>query len=174
MNKVNKNKHFSWENDAVLDNLASINKRINEGATIDTFRNECTDINSEIQEAEKAIDIAKKNLEMYSKMHTCARIIYGNREATDKNYDIAKQVMELHPEVTKDNYMLMPQAMKTENERINDMEKKLNSTRALLKEKSATLSTVEKIMGETYIQSLMENEFLKKASEFVPNGLISM
>ena len=174
MNKVNKNRHFSWENDAVLDNLASINKRINEGATIDTFRNECTDINSEIQEAEKAIDIAKKNLEMYSKMHTCARIIYGNREATDKNYDIAKQVMELHPEVTKDNYMLMPQAMKTENERINDMEKKLNSTRALLKEKSATLSTVEKIMGETYIQSLMENEFLKKASEFVPNGLISM
>ena len=174
MNKVNKNKHFSWENDAVLDNLASINKRINEGATIDTFRNECTDINSEIQEAEKAIDIAKKNLEMYSKMHTCARIIYGNREATDKNYDIAKQVMELHPEVTKDNYMLMPQAMKTENERINDMEKKLNSARALLKEKSATLSTVEKIMGETYIQSLMENEFLKKASEFVPNGLISM
>lgn len=173
MNKVNKNKHFSWENDAVLDNLASINKRINEGATIDTFRNECTDINSEIQEAEKAIDIAKKNLEMYSKMHTCARIIYGNREATDKNYEIAKQVMELHPEVTKDNYMLMPQAMKTENERINDMEKKLNSTRALLKEKSATLSTVEKIMGETYIQSLMENEFLKKASEFVPNGLIN-
>lgn len=174
MNKVNKNKHFSWENDAVLDNLASINKRINEGATIDTFRNECTDLNSEIQEKEKAIEIAKKNLEMYSKMHTCARIIYGNREATDKNYNIAKQVMELHPEVTKDNYKLMPQAMKNENERIKNMEQELNSARALLKEKSATLSTVEKIMGETYIQSLMEKEFLKKASEFVPNGLISM
>ena len=174
MNKVNKNKHFSWENDAVLDGLASINKKINEGATIDTFRNECTDLNSEIQEKEKAIEIAKKNLEMYSKLHSCACIIYGGRETSASNYDIARQVIEMHKEVTKDNYKLMPQAMKNENERIKNMEQELDSTRALLKEKSATLSTVEKIMGETYIQSLMEKEFLKKASEFVPNGLISM
>ena len=174
MNKVNKNKHFSWENDAVLDGLASINKKINEGATIDTFRNECTDLNSEIQEKEKAIEIAKKNLEMYSKLHSCACIIYGGRETSASNYDIARQVIEMHKEVTKDNYILMPQAMKNENERIKNMEQELDSTRALLKEKSATLSTVEKIMGETYIQSLMEKEFLKKASEFVPNGLISM
>ncbi len=174
MNKVNKNKHFSWENDAVLDGLASINKKINEGATIDTFRNECTDLNSEIQEKEKAIEVAKKNLEMYSKLHSCACIIYGGRETSASNYDIARQVIEMHKEVTKDNYKLMPQAMKNENERIKNMEQELDSTRALLKEKSATLSTVEKIMGETYIQSLMEKEFLKKASEFVPNGLISM
>ena len=174
MNKVNKIKHFSWENDAVLDNLASINKRINEGATIDTFRNECTDLNSEIQEKEKAIEIARKNLEMYSKLHSCACIIYGGRETSASNYNIARQVIEMHKEVTKDNYKLMPQAMKNENERIKNMEQELDSTRALLKEKSATLSTVEKIMGETYIQSLMEKEFLKKASEFVPNGLISM
>ena len=111
---------------------------------------------------------------MYSKLHSCACIIYGGRETSASNYDIARQVIEMHKEVTKDNYRLMPQAMKNENERIKNMEQELDSTRALLKEKSATLSTVEKIMGETYIQSLMEKEFLKKASEFVPNGLISM
>lgn len=174
MNKVNKNRHFSWENDAVLDNLASINKRINEGATIDTFRNECTDINNEIQEAEDKIETEKLNIERYKKLHFCACVIYGGKEVNNNDYDIAKQVMELHPEITKENYKRMPNTLQIEQEKLKNMEKKLNSARAMLREKSATLSTVEKIMGETYIQSLMENEFLKKASEFVPNGLISM
>ncbi len=173
MNKVNKNKHFSWENDAVLDNLASINKRINEGATIDTFRSECINLNNKIQEAEDKIETEKLNIERYKKLHFCACVIYGGKEVNNNDYDIARQVMELHPEITIENYKRMPNTLQIEQEKLKNMEKKLNSARAMLKEKSATLSTVEKIMGETYIQSLMENEFLKKASEFVPNGLIS-
>lgn len=173
MNKVNKNKHFSWENDVVLDNLASINKRINEGATIDTFKNDCVNLNNKIQEAEDKIETEKLNIERYKKLHFCACVIYGGKEVNNNDYDIAKQVMELHPEITKENYKRMPNTLQIEQEKLKNMEKKLNSARAMLKEKSATLSTVEKIMGETYIQSLMENEFLKKASEFVPNGLIS-
>lgn len=123
MNKVNKNKHFSWENDAVLDNLASINKRINEGATIDTFRSECINLNNEIQEAEDKIETEKLNIERYKKLHFCACVIYGGKEVNDNDYDIARQVMELHPEITKENYKRMPNTLQIEQEKLKNMEK---------------------------------------------------
>lgn len=173
MKKVHKDKPFTWENDAVLNNLASINRRINEGATLDTFRSEFDAENIKVRKLEDDISRYTKDLITYNKMYECACIIYGDKKANSEVYEVARQVMELHPEITKHNFHLMPKAAEDEKNNISLMEKELQISKATLKEKSETLTTVEKIMGESFMQSIMNDELLKRASEFVPNELLN-
>lgn len=134
---------------------------------------------------EKMLEIEKsrKNLEMYSKLHSCACIIYGGRETSASNYDIARQVIEMHKEVTKDNYKLMPQAIKAEQQRIMAMvhkvrEKYKNYEPVWAKNQTEIQSKSEpkpakKMLSEEEIQRISDlkdqyiyqycvNEYLKK------------
>ncbi len=173
MKKVNNAKPFTWKNDAVLNELGHINRKINEGATIKSFRNECSDVNEKIRDIESKIETARKNIKMYGQMYSCASVIYGGKETNNNDYNIAKQVMNLHPEINQRNYTLMPQTLNEENEKLQNMENDLKSLRTELKEKTSTLATVEKIMGETFIQSLIDEELLRQNADFIPNGIIS-
>lgn len=69
---------------------------------------------------EKILEVENHNLniERYRKMYSCACIIYGGKETTANNYDIARQVMELHPEITKENYTRMPNTLQIEQKKL--------------------------------------------------------
>jgi len=56
MKKVNIKKPFSWTNCEELDKLASLNKRINQGLTLESLRNDFEKVGELIKKDERLLD----------------------------------------------------------------------------------------------------------------------
>ncbi|MDR2558310.1 MAG: hypothetical protein LBC86_02015, partial [Oscillospiraceae bacterium] len=81
--KRDKKKPFSWKNDAELDYLASLNKRINAGETLASLQNEFARLEKSVAEKETQIATLKKELalftDLYIKGERCFKF-YGEDE----------------------------------------------------------------------------------------------
>ena len=53
---------------------------------------------------------------------------------------------------------------------INTYEEQLDDERKILKESADTLSFAEKVLGGTYVQSLVSDERYRRVSDLIPNG----
>jgi uncharacterized coiled-coil protein SlyX len=75
--KVRKKEPFTFVNDAELDRLAALNRRINQGATITSLRNE-------LAQTEKTIAFTEKKLEAMKSQcgikRGCSAMVYARAE----------------------------------------------------------------------------------------------
>jgi hypothetical protein len=164
--KRNKKKPFSWENDAQLDRLAELNRRINSGTTIVSLRNEFAALEKSVAEKESKVATLKTELKLFRDLHSrgerCFK--YMHEDESDLAF-LAKH------KVTAENYEKIMELVVANESEIAALESALHDERVKLRECSDTLTAFEKIAAGTYVQRLVNEERPKQQAEFyVANG----
>ena len=164
--KKNKRKPFCWENDAELDRLAELNKKINSGATIAGLRSEFATLEKSVADKENSVATLKTELafflDLFNKGERCFKFMQENET------DLAVLAKN---KVTADNYERIAELIAANESEIAELEAALPDERVMLWKCSDTLTAFEKISAGTYTQSLINAERPKQQAEFyVSNG----
>ena len=169
MRKINKKKPFTWTNDASLDKLSELNKKINMGLTLDKARNEFVTLENLITEKEAKIDKLKKELAKFYDLQNKAVLCYENSDSS-RGRESALQVLT-ERRITADNYYKIKEQLIFPNEKeIAEIEQSLNADRAKIKKSAATFEALERIAGGTYVQHLVDDERKRRQGQSV-NGI---
>lgn len=168
--RIHKNKPFSWKNDEVLDGLTRLNNKINDGATLETMRYDFTEAEKKCNEVENSLKTSRKDLNFFLELKEQAELLFEGKRSEKFSLNQARETFAQHRNINKNNYNKLNELIQTEKENIQNYENYLAAEKAKLKETSDTLTLAEKVFGGTYIQSLVNDERYRTASDFIPNG----
>ena len=171
MKKRDMNKPFSWTNDKELDKLTALNARINSGATLESVRSEFREKESIAAVKQDVLEKSKKDLVSYRELKEKLQIIYEDKPSTKYSREQALQAVKKYPSINKDNYTRVDNLIEKEKEKTAKAEQELAKARAELSAAADIYTSMEKLMGGTYIQALVGEEREKRESDIIPNGL---
>ena len=171
MKKRNAQKPFSWNNDSELDKLMELNRKINSGATLETFRKEFADAEKNVSEKEKQIEKSKSALKSFYDLQEQIQIVFEGKKSEIFSPEQARKTLQAYPNITKENYHNMNALIESETETLRKTESEYQTEKEKLEKADELLAMAEKVMGGTYIQSLAVEERHRRESDYLPNGL---
>ena len=161
MNKLNSKKPFTWTNDKELDRLTALNAKINSGATLESIRDEFHAAEQNLSEKENVFSKAKKDLVSY----------YEGKTSDKFTRDQALQTLSKFPSINEKNYGKINTLIENQRKALSAAEINVKAARSELATAADSYSTMEKIMGGTYVQSLAAAERDRREADIIPNGL---
>ena len=171
MKKLNSKKPFTWTNDKELDRLTALNAKINSGATLESIRDEFHAAEQNLSEKENDFSKAKKDLVSYYELKEKISIVYEGRVSEKFTREQALQTLSKFPSINEKNYKKIDTLIENQRKALSAAEKNVQAARSELAEAADSFSTMEKIMGGTYVQSLAAAERDRREAEIIPNGL---
>ena len=165
MKKRNPAKPLAWTNDPEIDKLLDLNRKLNEGATVDSLREDFATAEKRNNAALEKYTTSKKDLLFFEHLKEHIQIVYEKKQATAAQYDTSRKELAAYPNITKDNYLNIYNLIDNEMKNISSAEAELNQTQTELNNLSALLSTVERITNGTYVQQLALDETHKRVAE---------
>lgn len=172
MRRREQNKPFSWKNDAELDKLLTLNKRINDGATLDSLREEFARQEQRVRECETALQQSEHDLNYFYDLKEMIEVVFEGKASKAYTYNQAWVALQEFPNITKQNYRNIDQLIQTETEKLQNAKDTLQEETRKLKEASDTVTAMERVLGGTYVQNLIGDERRRRESRFIPNGVI--
>lgn len=169
--KREKQKPFSWNNDTELDKLMILNDKINSGATLESLKSDFENYEKSVSEKEKNVEKAKSDLKTFFELKEKIEIIFENKKSEIFTREQAEQTLKKYSNINSENYHNIEMLINTEKENLKDAEKKLDDEKEKLKESAELFSMAEKVMGGTYVQSLVGEERERREAKIIPNGL---
>ena len=166
--KVNKKQPFTFINDVELDKLARLNKKINEGVTLTSLRQDLMLLENSIAQKEERISVLKQELAFNETLYEKAVNWYSGRARNQA--DLA--ILEKH-KLTMDDYGRLKNVIEVRQSSIADLEETLSADRAKLTDTLDTLNSFEKIMSTTYVDALVQSEYERRQAARIGNGLKS-
>jgi hypothetical protein len=168
MRKINKLKPFAWTNCENLDRLASLNKKINAGATPESLRWHLANTEKSISEIEGKIRTLKSELRFFNDLYNAGVRYYGNDGSDRCDYELLTE-----NKITAANYHRITKLITDNENEIAELEESLTDEQMKFKDFADTLSLMDKVLATTYVQGLVDEEKHRRQSEFVKNGLKS-
>jgi hypothetical protein len=165
MNKLNSKKPFTWTNDKELDRLTSLNAKINSGATLESIREEFHAAEQNLSEKENDVSKAKKDLVSYYELKEKIGIVYEGRVSEKYTREQALQTLSKFPSINEKNYKKIDTLIDNQRKALSAAEKNVQAARSELAAAADSFSTMEKIMGGTYVQSLAAAERDRREAE---------
>ena len=172
MRRREKNKPFSWKNDAELDKLLALNKRINDGATLDSLRDEFARQEQRVRECETALQKSEHDLNYFYDLKEKIEVVFEGKASKAYTYNQAWAALQEFPNITKQNYRNIDKLIQTETEKLQNAKDTLQEEARKLKEASDSVTAMERVLGGTYVQNLIGDERRRRESRFIPNGVI--
>jgi hypothetical protein len=161
--KKNKKKPFTWENDAELDRLAELNRKIDRGMTIEGLKEKYEKAETRIAFNEEQLEKVSRDKEVLpGKLYQAAfnYFNFSTKSPADKSFLDTFGVTENNYKQTSecvDNYIAL-------------CEKLLSEDRKRLEETADTLALLEKVVAGTYIDSLVNEEKHRAQAKYIANG----
>lgn len=171
MRKLNKNKPFAWSNDSELDKILALNNKINSGATLETLKTDFENSEKSVTEKETDVEKLKSELKTFYELKEKIEIVFENKKSQIFTREQAETTLKKYANINHSNYKNVDILINTETENLKNAERNLDEERRKLKESAEIFSVAEKVMGGTYVQSLVGAERERRESEFIPNGL---
>jgi hypothetical protein len=168
--KVNPKMPFSFANDTELDRLAALNKKINDGISIQSLRNELSNSERAITQMENRIDSLKNPAGFDKKLFEVAERWYDSPPYKRNQDDV--YILERH-EYTSEKYYDLKRAIADSEVEIAKIEKSISEEREQIKSTTETLTAFEDIFSMTYVNKLLEAEKNRKQAKKVGNGIKS-
>lgn len=169
--KIEKKKPFSWKNDSELDKLMLLNSKINSGATLDSLKSEFEESEKAISEKEKIVEKAKSDLKTFLDLKEKIEIVFENKKSEIFTREQAELTVKKYSNINSSNYKNIETLINTEKENLIEAEKNLADEKENLKKSAEIFSLAEKVVGGTYVQSLIGEERERRESKIIPNGL---
>ena len=164
-------KPFSWTNDAELDRLLLLNKKISEGATLETLR--CDFAEKEIAASEKsdALEAAKEQLQKYLEMKEQLEVLFAGKKSAIFSPEQAQLVLRDYPAIDADNWQNVDRLIEVQEKTVAQALAESEQAEKDLREAAGLVTAMERITGGTYVQSLVADENDRRNSNIIPNGI---
>lgn len=171
MRKRDARKPFAWTNDAELDKLTALNAKINSGATLQSLRTEMERTEESVSEKENQVEKEKKDLQSFYELKEKIQIVFEGKKSDVFTFEQAQRTIQQYGKITASNYRNVDMLIENQMQSLQKAESALAEEQKKLKETSDMVSAMEKVMGGTYVQSLVGAERERRESKVVPNGI---
>lgn len=166
MRRRDQKKPFAWTNDAELDSLLSLNKRINDGASLDSLHIDFTE--KEKVAAESKLRSEEKDLQSFYDLKEKLLIVYEGKPSRLFTREQAMASLKPYPSITQENYKNVDALIASQEEAVRQAAADYDQKQKELAESSDTLATAEKVF---YVQSLAAEERQRRETQYIPNGM---
>lgn len=168
--KKNPDKAFLWANDPELDKLLALNRKINDGATLQTLRKDFADKDEAMHQKYDIAQAEKDDLRFALDLREKLELLYGGIPSKRFTRQQAEETLHQHPEITADNWrkveILIANCQESAAKAADDLEK----AEAELKEAADLYSLAERVYSGVHVQEMANAEKNARLAETVPNG----
>ena len=171
MRRSNPQKPYAWTNDSELDSLLALNKKINDGASLDSFRSDFAEKEKAAADAESKLRAEEKDLREFYDLKEKLLIVYEGKPSKLFTREQAAASLKSYPSINRANYRNVDALIANQEQAVRKAAADHEQKKTALAESSDTLATAEKVFGGTFVQSLGAEERLRRANQFVPNGM---
>lgn len=165
---------FSWTNDAELDKLLLLNKKINQGATIQSMKEEFEESEKKLQEKNAALDEARKKYKRISEGKEAFEVLYENKKSDVISKEQAALFQKRYPNISANNYQLTKEMADEAAQEFDNAKREVKELEKEIRELSGALSIAEQVKAGTYVQELVSNENIHRNAELLPNGTFKL
>ena len=171
MRKSDPQKPYAWTNDSELDLLLALNKKINDGATLDSLRKDFAEKEKAAADAERKLRAEEKDLQEFYDLKEKLLIVYEGKQSTLFTREQAAAALKSYPSINSTNYRNVDALIANQEETVRQAAEDYKQKQQELAESSDTMATAEKVFGGTFVQSLGAEERRRRENQFVPNGM---
>lgn len=171
MRKREPKKPFAWTNDSELDKITALNAKINAGATLETLRKDFEVLEQSVSEKYNALEKAEADLKSFYDLKEKIEIVFEGKRSEIFTLQQAEQTLRQYSNINQSNYRNIEILINKEKENVANAEAALTDEKKRLEESAAIFTTAEKVMGGTYVQSLVGAERERRESKYIPNGI---
>lgn len=172
--KKHQQQPFSWSNDAELDKLLTLNKKINEGATIQSMKEEFEITEKELQEKYAELDEAKTKAQRILEGKEAFEVIYENKNSDLISKDRAALFQERYPNINAKNYHMTKILAEEATESLEAIKNEVAELEKKVRNLGVAVTIAEQVRAGTYVQELVSNENIRRAADKIPNGLFKL
>lgn len=169
-----KQQPFSWTNDAELDKLLMLNKKINQGATIESMKADFAKLEQQLKEKSEAAAEAKKKVQRLSKGQEAFEVLYEGKKSDKITLEEAQMYQKRYPNINANTYRQAIEIVdeaRREHDTINSDVKELEKE---IRELSGAISIAEQVRAGTYVQELVSKENIHRNADVLPNGVFQL
>ena len=171
MRRRDQQKPFAWTNDAELDSLLSLNKRINGGASLESLHTDFAEKEKAAADAESKLRSEESELRQFYDLKEKLLIVYEGKQSKLFTREQAIASLKSYPSINAQNYRNVDNLIASQEEAVRKAAADYEQKRKELEESSDTLATAEKVFGGTYIQTLAHDERERRETQYIPNGM---
>ena len=143
MRKRDQQKPYAWTNDAELDSLLALNKRINDGASLESLRTDFAEKEKAAADAEGKLRAAEKELRSFYDLKEKILIVYENKQSRLFTREQAVTSLQAYPSINIRNYRNVDNLIASQEEIVRQAAADYEQKRKELAESSDTLATAE-------------------------------
>lgn len=173
-NKKYKQQPFSWTNDSELDKLLLLNRKLNEGATIQSMREEFAKMEQQLKDKNDELSEANKKVQRLSKGQEAFEVLFAGKVSDTISKEQAELYHQRYPNINADNYL---KAIEVTDDARNEYDALMNEVKCLEKEVrslSGAISVAEQVHAGTYVQELVSKENIHRNADALPNGVFQL
>lgn len=168
--KKNNAKPLTWTNDAELDKLLLLNKKIGEGATIKSMKEEFTKLEQQLNDKNSALDDIQKKYQRLSKSKEAFDILFENKQSTIMTREQALLHQQRFPNINSENYRQVAAIADDAQKELNELRNEIKDTEKSMRELSSAISIIGQVQAGTYVQELVSQEYIRRNADIIPNG----
>ena len=165
-------KPVMWTNDTELDAMLALNKRVQEGATLESLRHDFAEKEKTAAEKTDAMLQMKSRLKNYYDWREQLEILFDGKQSDLFTAEQAKQVLKIFPSITEQNWKNVYQLVETQEKNLQNANAESEQAQKALSESAELVAAMERITNGSYVQSLAAEESYRRISDILPNGTI--
>ena len=164
-------KPLSWTNDAELDRLLVLSKKISEGATLETLRRDFSDKEKAAAGKSDSLESAKVQLRKYLEMKEQLEVLFAGKRSAVFSPEQAQRILMEYPTINADNWKNVNLLIETQQKTVAQASAESEQADKELREAAGLVTAMERVTGGTYVQSLVAEENDRRNSNIIPNGI---
>jgi hypothetical protein len=163
---------LSWQNDAELDKLTALNAKINQGATLNSLRQDAEQKQQEVNELTERLEELDSYVRHHEDLVECAQIVFYDKPSARFTPEEAREMLRKESHLNAGNWRESEQRIEKSKSYRKDVTDSLRQAEAELREAVGYLTTAEQVLGGSFLQVLERQEDQRRNAESgsVPNG----
>ena len=169
-----KQQPFSWTNDAELDKLLLLNKKINQGVSIQTMKEDFEKSEKKLQEKNAALDEAMKKVKRISEGREAFEVLFENKESSTISKEQAALYQKRYTNINANNYHLTKEMAEQAERELEEIKREVKELEKEVRDLGGAVSIAEQVKAGTYVQELVSKENIHRNADKLPNGVFKL
>ena len=163
---------LTWENDAVLDRLLTLNEKINQGATLTSLRRDAVQKHQEIAEYQERLRECDHYMRHLEELIECAHIVFHDQHSARFSQEQACEMLKEFPHLHSGNWRELEQRIENAKAYRQRTVSNMEQAETELREAVGWVETAEQVLGGSFLQTMAQKEMQRHnaGSGEVPNG----
>ena len=163
-------KVYAWTNDSELDRLLALNKRINDGTTLRSLRQDFAAKDEAMHQKYDAAQAEKHDLQFALDLKEKLELIFGRIPSKRFTKQQAEETLRKYPSITAGNWRNVETLISNSRAQAAKAAEELAQAEAELKEAAELYTLAERVYSGAHIQIMVNAETEARSAADVPNG----